>query len=118
VWYRPGEEIAPAYLLSQPLTLRDALHTAVTFDVFNRHADKIAMANVAQTINCIHSLFLAQGDRFARTPVYYVFEMYRNHMQSQLALMNIRCDELKVPSRNGDATMPGLSGSASSMERT
>jgi alpha-N-arabinofuranosidase len=113
VWYRPGEEIAPAYLLSQPLTLRDALHTAVTFDVFNRHADKIAMANVAQTINCIHSLFLAQGDRFARTPVYYVFEMYRNHMQSQLALMNIRCDELKVPSRNGDATMPGLSGSAS-----
>jgi alpha-N-arabinofuranosidase len=32
VWYRPGEEIAPMYLLSQPLTLRDALHTAVTFD--------------------------------------------------------------------------------------
>jgi alpha-N-arabinofuranosidase len=113
VWYRPGEEIAPAYLLSQPLTLRDALHTAVTFDVFNRHADKIAMANVAQTINCIHSLFLAQGDRFARTPVYYVFEMYRNHMRSQLASMNIRCDELKVPSRNGTAAMPGLSGSAS-----
>jgi alpha-L-arabinofuranosidase len=113
VWYRPGEEITPAYLLSQPLTLRDALHTAVTFDVFNRHADKIAMANVAQTVNCIHSLFLAQGDRFARTPVYYVFEMYHNHMQSQLASMNIRCDELKVPSRNGTATMPGLSGSAS-----
>jgi alpha-N-arabinofuranosidase len=113
VWYRPGEEIAPTYLLSQPLTLRDALHTAVTFDVFNRHADKIAMANVAQTVNCIHSLFLARGDRFARTPVYYVFEMYRNHMRSQLAAMNIRCDELKVPSRNGTATMPGLSGSAS-----
>jgi alpha-L-arabinofuranosidase len=113
VWYRPGEEIAPTYLLSQPLTLRDALHTAVTFDVFNRHADKIAMANVAQTVNCIHSLFLARGNRFARTPVYYVFEMYRNHMRSQLAAMNIRCDELKVPSRNGTATMPGLSGSAS-----
>jgi alpha-N-arabinofuranosidase len=113
VWYRPGEEITPAYLLSQPLTLRDALHTAVTFDVFNRHADKIAMANVAQTINCIHSLFLAQGDNFVRTPVYYVFEMYRGHMQSQVAQMNIHCDELKVPSRSGTATMPGLSGSAS-----
>jgi alpha-L-arabinofuranosidase len=113
VWYRPGEEIAPAYLLSQPFTLRDALHTAVTFDVFNRNADKIAMANVAQTINCIHSLFLAQGDHFVRTPVYYVFEMYRNHMRSQLAQMNIHCDELTVPSRGGTATMPGLSGSAS-----
>jgi alpha-N-arabinofuranosidase len=113
VWYKPGEEIAPPYLLSQPLTLRDALHTAVTFDVMNRHADKIAMANVAQTINCLHSLFLAQGDRFARTPVYYVFEMYRGHMGAQAASINIRCHELKVPSRNGPAVMPGLSGSAS-----
>src|SRR5580700_2017969 len=98
VWYRPGEELAPAYQLSQPLTLRDALHTAVTLDVFNRQADKIAMANVAQTIKCIHSLMLAQGDRYARTPVYYVFEMYRNHMRSRVAPMTIRCDELKVPS--------------------
>jgi alpha-N-arabinofuranosidase len=114
VWYHPGEEISPAYLLSQPLTLRDALHTAVSLDVFNRHAEKIAMANVAQTINCIHSLMLAEGDRYARTPVYYVFQMYRSHMGSHDAPMTIRCDELKVPSRNGSATMPGLSGSASS----
>jgi alpha-L-arabinofuranosidase len=118
VWYRPGEELAPAYQLSQPLTLRDALHTAVTLDVFNRQADKIAMANVAQTINCIHSLMLAQGDRYARTPPYYVFEMYRNHMNSRLAAMKIRCDELKVPSRTGTATMPGLSGSASTKAGT
>jgi alpha-L-arabinofuranosidase len=76
------------------------------------------MANVAQTINCIHSLFLAQGDRFVRTPVYYIFEMYRSHMRSQLAQMHIRCDELQVPSRNGAATMPGLSGSASANGKT
>ena len=56
------------------------MHTAMMLDILNRHADKIAMANVAQTINCIHSLFLAEGDRFVRTPAYYVFEMYRNHM--------------------------------------
>jgi alpha-N-arabinofuranosidase len=113
VWYPKGEELAPNYLLSQPLTLRDALHTAVTFDVFNRNADKIAMANVAQTINCLHSLFLAHGDRFVRTPPYYVFEMYRNHMNARSAPMHIRCEELKVPTRNGTATIPGLSGSAS-----
>lgn len=34
-------------------------------------------------------------------------------MRSRLALMDIHCDELKVPSRNGTAAMPGLSGSAS-----
>lgn len=118
VWYKPGEEITPAYLLSQPLTLRDALHTAVTFDVFNRHADKIAMANVAQTINCIHSLFLAQGDRYTRTPPYFVFEMYRNHMGAQMAPLHMNVSELKVSSRDGSATMPGLSGSASVKGKT
>jgi alpha-N-arabinofuranosidase len=99
--------------LSQPLTLRDALHTAVTFDVFNRHADKIAMANVAQTINCIHSLFLAQGDRFVRTPVYSVFEMYRPHMGGRSVPMKVRCEELTVPAGEGTAKMAGLSASAS-----
>ena len=62
VWYPPGEEIAPGYILSQPITLRDAVHTGMHFDIFNRHADQIAMCNVAQTINCIHSLFLAMED--------------------------------------------------------
>jgi alpha-N-arabinofuranosidase len=62
VWYQLGEEISPDYILSRPVTLRDALHTAITFDIFNRRADKIDMANVAQTINCIHSLFLALED--------------------------------------------------------
>ena len=112
VWYKPGEEISPRYLLSQPMTLRDALHTAVTFDTFNRHADKIAMANVAQTINCIHSLFLAEGDRFARTPCYHVFAMYRPHMGASLVPMKIACDDLKLPS------LIGLSGSASLREKS
>ncbi|QOY88107.1 alpha-N-arabinofuranosidase [Paludibaculum fermentans] len=116
VWYPPGEETAPNHLLSQPLTLRDALHTAVSFDVFNRHAGKIAMANVAQTINCLHSLFLAQGDRYARTPVYHVFDMYRGHMGGRLAQLNIRTPERKVPSRNGAVTLAGLSGSASTKD--
>jgi len=73
--YQPAKRFRPDYILSQPVTLRDALHTAITFDIFNRHADKIEMANVAQTINCIHSLFLAIEDKYTRTPPYYVFEM-------------------------------------------
>jgi len=119
VWYPVGEEIAPNYLLSQPLTLRDALHTALTLDIFNRHADKIAMANVAQTINCIHSLFLAKGDQYVRTPVYSVFEMYRPHMGAQQAQLRIHCEDLKVPSHSAAAaTMPALSGSASMQGKT
>ncbi len=118
VWYRKGEEFAPHYILSQPLTLRDAMHTAMTLDIFNRHADKIAMANVAQTVNCIHSLFLAEGDRFVRLPPFFVFEMYRAHMEGRVAEMRIRCEDLHVPSGDGTATMPGLSGSASVKDKT
>jgi alpha-L-arabinofuranosidase len=113
VWYKPGEEITPAYILSQPVTLRDALHTAITFDIFNRHADKIAMANVAQTINCIHSLFLALEDKYTRTPPYYVFEMYRPHMGAQSVPMRVRADDVTVSLQQGTARMPALTGSAS-----
>jgi alpha-N-arabinofuranosidase len=113
VWYPPGSEITPAYILSQPITLRDAVHTALTFDIYNRHADKIAMANVAQTINCIHSLFLAQGDQYCRTPAYHVWDMYRPHMGAQLLPVGIKVPEIDAPGLAGIARMAGLSGSAS-----
>lgn len=113
VWYKPGEELTPAYILSQPITMREAVHTGLTFDIFNRHADKIAMANVAQTVNCIHSLFLAQGDKFVRTPVYYVFEMYRVHMGARQVPVANPVAELNVPVLAGEARLPGLSASAS-----
>ncbi len=113
VWYRTGEEIAPGYILSQPLTLRDALHTAITLDIFNRHAAKLAMCNVAQTINCIHSLMLAEGDRYVRTPVYHVFAMYGSHMGARAVPAAIQCEELTPPSADGVRRMPAVSGSAS-----
>jgi alpha-L-arabinofuranosidase len=117
VWYRPGEEIAPAYILSQPVTLRDALHTAITFDIFNAHADKIEMANVAQTVNCIHSLFLAREDKYTRTPPYYVFEMYRPHQGARCVPMRVRGETLAVPVQSGTAKMAALTGSASVREK-
>src|SRR5688572_2709157 len=118
VWYQPGEEIRPDYILSQPVTLRDALHTAITFDIFNRHADKIEMANVAQTINCIHSLFLALRDRYVRTPAYYTFEMYRTHMGGQSVAVRIDLPPLTVPLLEGTGRLPALSGSASVRGKT
>jgi alpha-N-arabinofuranosidase len=112
-WYPPGEELVPDFTLSQPITLRDAIHASLTFDVFNRHADKIAMANVAQTINCLHSLFLAHEEKFARTPVYYVFQMYRAHGGGKLVPIDIGGGEQTVTAEEGPAKMPLLYGSAS-----
>jgi alpha-N-arabinofuranosidase len=116
-WYRGGTELGPPYLLSQSITLRDALHTAITFDAFNRHADKIEMANVAQTINCLHSLFAAVEDRYVRTPAYHVFEMYRPHMGARLVPLRTTMPERTVPVLEGSARIPALFGSASIRER-
>ena len=60
-----------------------AAPAALTLDTFHRHADKVAMANVAQLVNCLHSLFLAHEDRFLATPTFDVFEMYGAHVGGQ-----------------------------------
>src|SRR5438128_7102695 len=78
-WHAASAEMPPNYLWAYPGSLRDALVAALTLDTFNRHADKIVMANVAQLVNTIHSLFMAHEDRFIVTPNFHVFEMYSAH---------------------------------------
>jgi alpha-L-arabinofuranosidase len=104
-WHRAGTEVDPAYLFGQMSTMRDALVAALTLDIFNRHADKVAMANVAQLVNNLHSLFLARGDRFVATPNYHVFEMYAAHQGG----LSVRTS-FSAPTVG---TLAGLAGSAS-----
>ncbi len=82
-WHREGTEINPAFLFGQVPTLRDALISGITLDIFHRHAGKVAMANVAQLVNNLHCLFLAHEDQFLLTPNYHVFEMYSAHQGGQ-----------------------------------
>ncbi len=70
-------------LFEQQSTMRDALVAAITLNIFNKHCDKIAMANVAQLVNNLHSLFLASGDKLTVTPNYYVFDMFKGHQDGQ-----------------------------------
>ncbi len=78
-WHPEGTEINKRHLFEQMGTLRDALVAALTLDTFNRHAEKVDMTNVAQLVNNLHSLFLADGDNFVATPTFYVYTMYRPH---------------------------------------
>ncbi|MGD8867078.1 MAG: alpha-L-arabinofuranosidase C-terminal domain-containing protein [Gemmatimonadales bacterium] len=78
-WHRMTTNVDPAHLFGQQSTVRDALVAGLTLDTFNRHADKVAMANIAQLVNCIQSLFLADEDEFLLTPTYHVFAMYAAH---------------------------------------
>lgn len=112
-WHRPGTEIAPHHILGQQQTLRDALVASISLDIFNRHCDKVVMANVAQLVNCLHSLFLADGDRFITTPNYDVFEMFVPHMGAQAVRAVFSAPRVGYTRNEKPADFWGLSGSAS-----
>ena len=127
-WYGKGTELAPVYNLSQQSTMRDALLTGITLDIFQRHADKVGVAAVAQSINCIHSLMLAQEDKFTVTPTFHVFQMYLPHRGATAIRAEFNTPTIENPLANApipvggnsytgslDAikTLAGLSGSAS-----
>jgi alpha-L-arabinofuranosidase len=117
-WHREGSEVAPSHLFGQQSTMRDALLAALTLDTFHRHADKVAMANVAQLINCLHSLFLAHEDRFVATPTFHVFEMYGAHVGGHSVRSVFSAPRVSYARVNGPAAIWGLAGSASLRDRT
>ena len=116
-WHRPGSELKPAHLLGQQNTMRDALVAALSLDIFNRHADKIMMANIAQLVNCLHSLFLADGDKFLLTPTYHVFEMYTPHMNAKNVRAVFSTPQFTYDRNGKPADFWSLSGSASVKEK-
>ena len=93
-WHPAGTEINPRHLFEQMGTLRDALVAALTLDTFNRHADKIDMANVAQLVNNLHSLFLADGDKFVATPTFHVYTMYRPHQAAKAVRLDVQAPDV------------------------
>lgn len=117
-WYREGSEADPSHLLGQQSTMRDAVVAALTLDTFQRHADKVAMANVAQLINCLHSLFLAHEDKFLATPTYSVFEMYGAHAGGESVRTVFSSPRIQYQRVNNAGSIWGLAGSASVKDRT
>lgn len=77
-WHPPTSGRNPAFLWQQN-TLRDALVAGITLNIFNRHADKIAMANIAQTLNVLQALLLTEKGKVIRTPTYHVYDLFKNH---------------------------------------
>ena len=70
-------------LFEQQSTMRDAMVSALTLNIFNNHCDTIRMANAAQLVNNLHTLFLAEGEHCITTPTYHIFDMYKEHQGAQ-----------------------------------
>ena len=112
-WYRPGSELTRGNFLEQVPTLRDALFSAMTLDIFNRHPDKVTLASPAQLINCLNSLYLAHEDKFCVTPVGHVFGMYSAHQGGRAVRTIISAPNADYSRDNKPAALWGLAGSAS-----
>src|SRR5215510_3732071 len=112
-WHRQSDDVPASFLFGYPGTLRDGLVAALTLDTFNRHADKVVMANVAQLINTIHSLFLASEDKFIVTPTFHVFEMYAAHHGGTSVRTQFSAPTISFQRGEARVTLWGLAGSAS-----
>ena len=112
-WYAPGTEPFAEALLGQQNTMRDAVLAGMTLDTFNRHADKVGMAAVAQLVNNLQSLFFAHEDKFCVTPTYHVFDMYAAHQGGQSLRTLLSAPSISYTRSTGPGTLPGLYCSAS-----
>jgi len=117
-WYKPGSELTPGDQLEQLPTLRDAVFSGMTLDIFNRQPEKVALAACAQLINCLNSLYLAHEDNFCVTPVGHVFEMYAAHQGGQALRTVFLAPQVRYQRDGQPATFWGLQGSASLHDRS
>lgn len=110
-WHQDGSGPSKGYnLFEQQSSMRDAVVAAMTLNIFNNRCDVVAMANVAQLCNNLHSLYLAGGEHFVETPNYHVFDMYQGHKGGRQIETSVDAEWME---REGFAPMQTLSVSAS-----
>jgi len=107
-WFQVEPGTNPGFLYQQN-TLRDAITAAIHLNIFNRYADRVKVANLAQTVNVLQAVILTKDDKIVLTPTYHVFRMFRVHQDAQLLNTDLRCEDYVV----GDRKIPAISASAS-----
>ncbi len=108
-WFDVEPGTNPGFLYQQN-TLRDALVAGINLNIFNNHADRVKMSNIAQTINVLQSVILTKDDEMVLTPTYYVFKMYSVHQDATLIPANIKSGKYEIEGKS----IPTINASASS----
>ncbi len=108
-WHRVEEGTNPGFLYQQS-SMRDAMVAGLTLNIFNKHSDRVHMANIAQTVNVLQSVALTDGEEMVLTPTYFVFKMYKDHQENTLLGSYITTPNI------GEGYLPQLQESASIRE--
>jgi alpha-L-arabinofuranosidase len=107
-WYNPDPGTNPGFLHQQN-TMRDAVIAAATLNIFNRHAARVRMANLAQTVNVLQAVIHTHDDKMWLTPTYHVMNMFKVHQGSTLVPLGV----ISSDTLPGDEEFPSIISSAS-----
>ena len=107
-WYNVAEGTNPGFLYQQN-TMRDAMIAGMTLNIFNNHADRVKMANLAQAVNVLQAVILTEGEKMILTPTYHVMKMYNVHQDAQLLPVSFESPKYTFKGES----LPAITASAS-----
>ena len=107
-WYDVEPGTNPGFLYQQN-TLRDAIVAGLNLHIFQKHADRVFGANIAQMVNVLQAMILTDGAKMTVTPTYWVFEMYKVHQGAASLPVELTTPDYVL----GGNKIPAVSASAS-----
>ena len=107
-WYDVEEGTNPGFLHQQN-TMRDAMIAGMNLNIFNNHAKRVKMANLAQVVNVLQAVILTEGEKMILTPTYHVMKMYNVHQDAQLIPLELDSPDYEFKGEK----LPAISASAS-----
>jgi alpha-N-arabinofuranosidase len=110
-WWDVEPGTNPGFLYQQN-TMRDAFVAGLTLNIFNKYAERVKMANIAQLVNVLQAIILTRDDKMVLTPTYHVFDLYQVHQDATYLNSSLKTEDYTV----GDEKLPALSVSASKSE--
>ncbi len=108
IWTDVEPGTNPGFLYQQN-SLRDAILAALNLHIFQQHADRVTMANIAQMINVLQAMILTDKEKMLLTPTYHVFEMLNVHQGATSLPLELKSPDYVVDGK----AIPAVSASAS-----
>ncbi|HVU36370.1 MAG TPA: alpha-N-arabinofuranosidase [Opitutaceae bacterium] len=106
-WYAPTPGSHPGFL-EQQNTLRDAIVAALNFHIFQKHADRVSGAAIAQMINVLQAMILTDKEKMIVTPSYWVFDMFKPYQDATSLPIELNTPDYTVDGQS----IPAVSASA------
>ena len=101
-WYAVEDGTNPRFAYQQN-SMRDALIAGISLNLFHERADRIKMANLAQTVNVLQAVILTKDEKMLKTPTYHVMKMYAVHQDSRLLPVSYQSPKYKYDGKSLDA---------------